>query len=232
MKKNLKLSLIITFVFTVLMVACQKDDYKNDGGPSDPHVNMTTYDYLKAKTGIFDSLVYLIDRAGLKDAVNADVTFFASTNYAVRYYLASKKIIRDIATGDENQPYTMDSIPLQVLKDSLLTYLFAGKINRDQMTLNGTLMDSKLGPIPNNKFIIRLSRRLDYSSYLKYVDYVQLGKIIGSRDDLEADPDNIPESDKDLIEDCQTSGIITTTGILHVMRGNHHLFFNTEPTTN
>ncbi|WP_295117885.1 hypothetical protein [uncultured Chitinophaga sp.] len=232
MKKKLTIATVLLIVFAATFQACKKDDYKNDGGLHNAKVDMTTYDYLKSKKGIFDSLVYLIDRAGLKEMVNSDITFFAATNYAVVDFMKAKKIIRDQIYNDENMPYSMDSIPLQVLKDSLLTYMFPGKINRDQMTVAGKVLDSKLGAIPNTKFIIRLSRREDYGAYLKYVDYVQLGKIIGTRDDEQADPDNVPPEEKDIIEDCQTSGIITNTGIIHVMFGNHHLFFNSERTSN
>lgn len=228
MKNRFPIVMVALLAFVVLAPACKKDDYKNDGGRHNPKVNMTTYEYLASKKGIFDSLVHLIDRAGLKEMVNSDITFFAANNYAVVDFIAAKKRIRDIALGNENLPYTTDSIPLQLLKDSLLTYMFSGKINREQMTLGGTLLDSKLGAIPNTKFIIRLDRRQDYANYLKYVDYVQMGKIIGSRDDEQPDPDAIPASEKDIIETCQTSGIITTTGILHVMSGTHRLFFNAE----
>ncbi len=67
---------------TALLFSCKKENYKNDGGVHDAHVNMTTYDYLRSQK-VFDSLVYLIDKAGLKDQVNSDITFFAVTNYGV-----------------------------------------------------------------------------------------------------------------------------------------------------
>ena len=207
--------------------ACKKENYKNDGGVHDPNVNMTTYDYLKSKH-VFDSLVYLIDKAGMKDAINGDVTFFATTNYGIESYLKTRtaRLVRQ--TGDENVKFTMDSFTVKELRDSIQLYMIKGKINRPQMTLDGQLYDCTLGPIPNVKFLIKLVRKYDYSAYLNYVDYVNYGKVIGSRDDLDPNPDQIPPAERDINYLCQTSGIVTTTGILHVMDGRARFMFNNE----
>jgi hypothetical protein len=211
-----------------ILPGCSKDEYKFDGGVSDPHVNMTTYDYLKSNPQ-FSSLVTLIDNAGLKDKINGNVTFFATTNYGVNDWVLAKKEERVLELNDENIKFTIDSIPVGDYKDSLLTYMFEGTINRDNMTSKGQLYNSLIGTIPNVQFLIRLRRSTtDYSDYLDRVDYVNFTKVIGSRDDLLDDPSAVPESEKDISEDCQTSGIITTTGIVHVLNGYHRLFFNTE----
>ncbi|MGK9118077.1 hypothetical protein [Olivibacter jilunii] len=215
----------------VVFFACEKDDYIRDGGPSDAFVNMTTYDYLKTNSK-FDSLVKMIDHAGLKDEINGNVTFFATTNYGVADYVAVKKQEKVIETGDENISFGITDIPAAELRDSLKIYLFDGKINREDMSTKGSLYDSKLGPINNIKFMIKLRRTRDYSAYLDYVDYVNFTKVIGSVDTDEQDPENIPEREKDISVDCQTSGIITTTGILHVLSGSHRLFFNAQSFSN
>src|SRR6218665_3132568 len=100
----MKNSLFILILLTGIgFMSYSKDKYKNDGGPSNPKVNMTTYDYLKSNR-LFDSLVKVIDRAGLKDIVNGDVTLFASTNYSVTDYVSYKRFRRDLAIGNENLP--------------------------------------------------------------------------------------------------------------------------------
>lgn len=228
MKNNI---LIYLSIALMALSACKKDDYKNDGGTSKANVGLSTYDYLKSNRS-FDSLVKVIDRAGLKDAVNAEVTFFATTNYSIAEYIAAKKNQKAILLGKENFNFGIKDIPAQELSDSLKTYLFAGKINRDQITLSGKLYNSVLGPIPNVQYLIKFRRAFDFNSYVNYVDYVTYTKVIGTRDDKEPNQDAIPEDQKDKAVDCQTSGIITTTGIVHVLNGYHRLFFNAQPLGN
>ncbi|AXY74414.1 hypothetical protein D3H65_10690 [Paraflavitalea soli] len=224
---------IIPGIFVLLiaasLVSCKKDGYKNDGGTHDPRVNMTTYDFLKSKPQ-FSSLIRLIDRAGLKDAINGNITFFASTNFSVdefvraRYYKKAKEL------NDENIIYTLDSLPLQEIKDSLKMYMYTGDLGRDKLTLEGKYIQNLLGTIPNTAFYIKLRRVKadDFNPYLNYVDYINFTKVIATRDETEPDPKKIPAKDKDMSVDCQTTGIITTTGIIHVLDDYHRLFFNTE----
>lgn len=228
MKKYLFWMFAGTCLIASLMTGCTKDDYKNDGGVSQAEVNMTTYDYLTSNPQ-FSQLVKLIDKAGLQDKFNGNVTLFAINNYGVNDWVSAKKQKKIIELNDENITFTIDSIPVSVYKDSLLMYLFDGKITRDSMTTTGKLYNSLMGPIQNIQFLIKLRRSYDYSSYLDYVDYVTFTKVVGQRDDLEADDVVIPEAQKDVAVDVQTSGIITTNGIVHVLGGSHRLFFNTEP---
>ena len=228
MKKIYSSPLILILLISLGFASCKKDNYKNDGGQSNPNVNMTTYDFLKSNP-LFDSLVRIIDHAGMKDAINGDITFFATTNYGAKDFVTARRIRNGVITGDENRPYTIDSLPVSEMKDSLKMYIYQGKINRAQMTVEGNLYNSALGPVPNIQFLIKLRRTQDYSAFLDHVDYVNFTKVVGTRDDKELDPTTIPQDQKDSGYDCQTSGIITTTGIVHVLSGDHRLFFNTEP---
>lgn len=222
MKKSF-LNYILFLVALYSFSSCKKD-YAVDGGKSDPNVHMTTYDYLKSKP-LFSSLVHLIDRAGLKDSINAEVTFFATTNYGVDEYLKVMKQIRSVELNDENITYTLDSIPLWRL-DSLKTYIFHGKINRDAMTVKGKYYVPEFGPTVNSQYRINLTRTYSYTAYVDYVDYVTYSQVIGTLDSDEPDPTQIPDDQVDNVVYCQTSGIVTTNGILHVLDGYHRLFFN------
>lgn len=216
----------ICIVFCVVILAsCKKDDYKNDGGVSNAYVDMTTYDYLKSNSK-FDSLVKIIDRAGLKDAVNGNVTMFVTTNYGIVDYVRAKKAEKAQQGGNENIDFGIKDIPVQELSDSLKTYLFEGKINRDQITVSGKVYNSLLGVTPNIQYMIRMRRSFDYSNYLNYVDYVNYVKVIGTLDADELDPNNIPDDQIDRVVEVQTSGIVTKTGLIHVLSGYHRLFFN------
>jgi hypothetical protein len=225
--KNIIVSLLI-LVMAGSLESCNKNSYKVDGGTHNPKVDMTTYDYLKSKPQ-FSSLVRLIDRAGLKETVNGDITFFACTNYSVDEFVRARYNRRAIELNDENIIYTLDSLPLQEVKDSLKMYMFNGDLGRDQLTVEGRFYQNLLGPIPNASFYINLRRTQDYGSYIDHVDYIRFTKVIGTRDETERDQTTIPAKDKDMGYDCQTTGIITNTGTIHVMSNYHRLFFNTEP---
>lgn len=224
-----KINLMIPFLALamVYLSSCESDAYINDGGTADPHVDMTTYDFL-ASHPKFDSLVAIIDRAGLKDLVNSDVTLFATTNYGVVGYVSAKKQKKIIELGDENIDFGIKDISIAEL-DSIKMYLFDGPINREQMNTEGTYHLSRLGQIDDVQFMIKLRRTTDYSAFLTYVDYVNFTWVAGTLDDDEPDPNDIPTDEQDLSYDCQTSGIITTTGIVHVLSDNHRLMFNREP---
>ncbi|MCW8313028.1 MULTISPECIES: hypothetical protein [Sphingobacterium] len=218
----------ITGLFALLLLlamACEKDNYKVDGGKSEAHVNKTTYDFLK-EHGSFDSLVKIIDHAGIKDIVNSNVTFFTTTDYGVREYVAAKKQEKIAEVGNENIEFGINNIPAKELRDSMMIYLFDGKINRDNLTPDDKYFVSKFGPIPNVRFDIKLRRTRDYNNYLDYVDYLNFTKVIGTLDSEEPDYNAIPKEEIDKSYDCQTSGIITTTGVVHVLNNSHRLFFN------
>lgn len=224
--KHITISLLI-LVIAGSLISCNKDSYKVDGGTHNAKVNMTTYDYLKSKPQ-FSSLVHLIDRAGLKETINGNITFFACTNYSVDEFVRARYNRRAIELNDENIIYTLDSLPLQEIKDSLKMYMFTGDLGRDKLTTTGKFYQNLLGTIPNVSFYIKLRRTQDYSAYLDHVDYINFTKVIGTRDETVPDPSTIPQQEKDMSYDCQTTGIITTTGIIHVLSDWHRLFFNTE----
>lgn len=210
----------------IYLTSCENDDYINDGGTASPYVEMTTYDFL-ASHPKFDSLVAIIDRAGLKDLVNSDITFFATTNYGVAPYVSAKKQKKVAELGDENIDFGIDDISTAEL-DSLKMYMFDGPINREQLNTEGTYYTNKFGNIDDVQFMIKLLRVT--STYSGHIDYLNFTWVSGTLDADEPDGTEIPSEEQDLSYSCQTSGIITMTGILHVMPDNHRLMFNREAT--
>jgi hypothetical protein len=86
MKKNiLFLSLPILVVLSMLYAGCVKNT--GDYSYSNPKIpfNGTTYDYLKSQPGVFDSLLLVIDRLGLTNALKTEkITLFAPTNQSFK----------------------------------------------------------------------------------------------------------------------------------------------------
>lgn len=215
--------LLYFIVFLFVLAACNNDDYLKDGGVASPYVNMTTYDYLKSNP-LFDTLVMAIDKAGLKDVVNGDITFYVPTNFSIKNYVAAVQAYRRNG-GDgytETAVYTFDSIPVQVLHDSLQMYMFDGKLTRDSLVKDGNIytsligVDMKLSKEPEKRF---------ESILVNEVDILYLIRRRGNRFDSFDEKDNVVTQEKDKRVRVQTSGLISTTGIIHVLSNSHTAFF-------
>ena len=145
MINSIKNAFRATAVFSlaaVLVISCKKNDYLSGGSLHNAKVNMTTYDYLTSNSaGLFDTLLLLVDKAGLKDKINQQgVTFFAPTDYSISRYL-------DVRAAEEQnidpfRKWTIDSLikyELSKFADSLNIYFVQGALSYDQLTENGAL---------------------------------------------------------------------------------------------
>lgn len=212
---------IILLLLTGMFISCTNDDYLTDGGTANPYVNMTTYDYLKSNP-LFDTLVMAIDIAGLKDQVNAAGTFYAPTNFSLNEYIRDELELRKKL--DAEAVYTFDSIPVTEF-DSIRMYLFAETITRDSLTKEGRVytsmagIDFKLSKEPQNAYQDDLVIKPEYLYFIKKV---------GSNFDSYEDTinDSVGTREKDERIRVQTSGIITTTGVIHVLQNNHKFIFH------
>lgn len=215
------ISIIIAAVFFTSVYSCKKS-YTIGGSLFVPTVNVTTYDYLKTNH-LFDTLVIMIDKMGLKDEVNQAGTFFAVTNYSIRNYVLAKEAYLQIVENNENLVYTFDSLDLPSLKDTLRTYMFHDRITRDNISQIGEWRPSDEG----DSRLIQLIPTTDYTNQNVFTTdpkYIYLTKIIP----LPGSP--VPTDSTGLVNVlpaqmlqtlCQTTGILTTTGVLHVLSNSH-----------
>jgi hypothetical protein len=207
-------------LITLLFAACKKDDHFLGGSPTNDHTDLTTYDYLKANSN-FDTLILLIDKAGLKETINSDVTFVAPTDYSIKQFLAIRTRLLQIAENDENIKYTIDSLKAPELRDSLLAYVFTGKIVRADLSLESQVYKNKV----NEDFAFKLTKNDGFDNIFSGgVRYMALTKIINGLDP-DPRPDDYPEEDRDMQYTLQTTGIITKTGVLHVLQNNHVFYW-------
>lgn len=217
---NQLLSLVcFILVFTIGFSACKKGDYFIDGGTHKAEVNMSTYDYLKTNK-LFDTLILAIDRAGLKEAINGNVTFFAPTNYSFRNYVNLR--LARLKKKDPYAVFTFNDISAKEFKDSLGMYIIDGKINRVDMNATGTVMEKN-----GENLVISLEEVNEYTEYGVKPKYVFFTRVVGKRRDLSTDT-NLAADEQDIKVKCQTSGIITTGGILHVLENSHYFSFKRE----
>ncbi|MES2426465.1 MAG: hypothetical protein V4560_05805 [Bacteroidota bacterium] len=76
--KYLVAILVIVLIF---QTGCKKESGYYQSAPVINTSNLTTYDYLKSKAGVYDSLLFLVDKFGIKKTLtDSAVTLFAPSN--------------------------------------------------------------------------------------------------------------------------------------------------------
>ena len=231
MKRD-SLVIIIGLIFLAVLLSCEENDYLIDGGVHSPYVNQTTFDFISSHPEL-DTFAYLLQRAGLQDVVNnPDVTLFACTDYSVRIYLRMINNYR--RSADPHAPeYTVDSIPQSSL-DSLRMYIIQQRVEREDLVKEGTIYRTYF----NDSVKVYLTPMDEVHYGYQYSDFMkELPKIIwysrkrgDSFDKWDFNPITIVDEDErerqtDEKVKTRTSGIITTTGVVHVLDGMHPMIF-------
>lgn len=213
---------IATAALLFTAISSCKKSYTIGGSTFVAKVNVSTYDYLKTNH-LFDTLVIMIDKMGLKDEVNKAGTFFAVTNYSIRNFVLARQADLRIVRNDENLNYTFDSLDLPSLRDTLRTYMFADRITRDNISQIGEWRPSAEG----DPRLIELLTSGDYTNQNVFTTnpkYMYLTKIVDQPGfPVPTDSTQLisvdPSQKKQTL--CQTTGILTTTGVLHVLSDLH-----------
>lgn len=214
--------LSITIAALLITTASCKKSYTIGGSTFVAQVNMTTYDYLKTNH-LFDTLVIMIDAMNLKDEVNKAGTFFAVTNYSIRNYVLAKQAWLQVIRNNENLVYTFDSLDLPSLRDTLRTYMFPDRLTRDNISQIGEWRASDEG----DPRLIQLLTTTDYTNQNVFTTdpkYIYLTKIIpqpGYPVPTDSTQLSSVQPSQLLQTLCQTTGILTTTGVLHVLANSH-----------
>lgn len=216
--KQLKLFLITALV-CIAAVSCKKQtEYFIDGGGThNPQVNMSTYDYLK-QNALFDTLILMIDRAGIKDAVNAsNSTLFACTDYAVVNWLtATRGRILNTYGQDSAMKFNLNSFSNTQLKDTLSQYIVSQRVERAGLKLTDTEYTTLLA---GDRKVVYLLESTEYTSDVSTRPrYIFFTKVIGTRDQPGV---TVPVAERDIAVRCQTTGILTTNGVVHVLENTH-----------
>lgn len=224
-----------TFFFWVVVVglmtggaSCKKDNYLSGGTINNPKVNMTTYDYLKNNSlNQFDSVLQIIDKAGIKDLINQQgVTFFAPTNAAVLAYLNARTAV--LQKVNPYAKYTLDTMytyDLPRMADSMRMYVINQQLTYDKLTSNGRKYATQLpGDTAVIAFIPTNNPLLGYfdqiSSVPQILTYIQLWYPLQDPFVVSDIPTSVAAA-----QICQTSGVQTSTGVLNVLSNNYPLFF-------
>ncbi len=115
----------------LLTGACKKQDEYRDAKPV-TQVSVSTYDFLKAQPGLYDTLLYLVDKAGLTDTLKKGrITFFAPQDYSIRTALYNLNFSRGKYAFPGN--WTLDSVPVAVWDTLLRRYMLPGRVLSDSL---------------------------------------------------------------------------------------------------
>ncbi len=226
MKKQIIFGAIL--VFTLFGIAsCNKDDYKVGGDLHNPNVNMTTYDYLKSnRFGLFDTLLLLVDRAGIKEKINQKGTFVAPTDFAINNYLMARTRIEQLKNPFST--WTVDSIikyELARFADSLDIYFIKDELLPNSvLTSNGTLFRNAKDAVVVLSYEETDDPNLGYNTNSsvkpKIVYFSYINQTLPPNFNVSDIVWPIGERTR-----VQTSNIQTTTGSLHVLTNSHTLFY-------
>lgn len=215
-------------VSSILLAACKKDNYFIGGKLESTTTTLTTYDYLKNnRFKMFDTLLLLVDKAGVKDVINHNgITFYAPTDFAINNYLQKKSL--EAQRVNPFARYTIDTLikyDLDKFRDSLNTYIVPQKVTYSSLTQNGVVFNtSKSGSQAVISYEPTYDSNLGYTSAVSTAPKIEYYTFIKGHLPSVVVASSIPDTVGVRVF-CQTSGLTTATGQLNVLSNTHVLFF-------
>ena len=232
MKNKGMLSLLL-FCSMLLLNSCKKD-YITGGTVEDSNMykNVTTYNFL-ASNALYDTLVQVIDAAGLQDKINQqDVTFFAPSDYSIYTYLSLRTLYVQNNINIESK-FGLDSLLYYVsnningTRDSLLMYLILKPLPYSVLTDAGSYYATELtGDSAIVSYEYTKEEHLGYNSNVSGVPQLVYYTHVWYPYELNSEnkAGDIPE-DIGVHTLVKVSGIQTQTGLVNELENAHTLFF-------
>jgi hypothetical protein len=233
MKKIILARCLAIAAVIVIFTACKKD-HITGGSLEDvnKYSNTLTYDALKTNS-LYDTLVRLIDTAGLKDKINGQgITMFVPSDYAVFSYL-NLRTQKVQATINANAKFGLDSLfyylrnNINGTKDSLLMYLINKPLLYNNLTDMGTLYPTELaGDTAIVSYEYTRNTTLGYNTIVSGVPQVVYFTQLWKHYDLNAtNPAGQVPNTIGVHTLVKTSCIITKNGVMNALDNSHTLFF-------
>jgi len=230
--KNKLLGVFVLVCIGTSWTACKKD-YIVGGAAENTgaYSRTTTYDVLKSLP-LYDTLVQLIDTAGIMDKVNEQgVTFFAPSDYSIYNYLNQRTI--QVQNADPTARFALDSLfyylrnNINGTRDSLLMYLVHQPLTYSVLTNTGAFYPTELtGDTVIVSYEYTKDGNLGYNPLVsgvpQLVYFTQLWQPYALSD---ANPAGDITPDIGVHTLCTTSGVVTKTGMINALSNSHTLFF-------
>lgn len=202
-----KILLGISIVLTI--VSCTTDYNMNNTGLANGKFDGTMYDYFHSDSYNWDSLIIMIDRAGLQDLFNGEVegyeeiTFWGPTNNSIRRWMLEggtgvPKRLKDLSP-EECRKYVMAHV---VKGKTMLNDIPRGTINMGSVSGGMTMY----GEDNKNEMWV-------YTEQLPYNGVIDVGAVIIKI-----------RSMRTLVDiDIASCNIEPTTGVVHSLHPNYTL---------
>ena len=202
-----KILLAISIVLTI--VSCTTDYNMNNTGLANGKFDGTMYDYFHSDSYNWDSLIIMIDRAGLQDLFNGEVegyeeiTFWGPTNNSIRRWMLEggtgvPKRLKDLSP-EECRKYVMAHV---VKGKTMLNDIPRGTINMGSVSGGMTMY----GEDNKNELWV-------YTEQLPYNGVIDVGAVIIKI-----------RSMRTLVDiDIASCNIEPTTGVVHSLHPNYTL---------
>lgn len=219
-------NILYTIIVLIAFCACDQGGVI-DGGIHSPNVNKTTLAYLQDNAK-FDTVLILFEKANLlPELEKKGTTICIPTDYSVNYYIKQIQQQKRIEQGDENLKYAYADFinEFDLYKDSLKMYIMNQPIGRLELEQKSYLMKNLLG----EDVELSLKKSPLYNEWLPNIN-VKLVHYKWVKNGLDIGDEEVAVADKDIENICQTSGILTTNGVLHVLEDTHQFFFNSRQT--
>lgn len=130
-------TLMLLVALALVQSACVKDKGFHDNANNNTKFAGNTYEYLKSKPGVYDSLLAVIDRTGLKQTlIDSNVTLFAVTNPSFQLALTNLNTLRRQSDKDPLFLSNIDGVQLDTMA---CYYIIRGKLPSDSLKLQDGL---------------------------------------------------------------------------------------------
>lgn len=202
-----KILLAVGIVWAV--ISCTTDYNMNNTGLADGKFDGTMYEYFHSDSYNWDSLLIMIDRAGLQDLFNGrvegyeQITFWGPTNHSIRRWMLE---------GGEGVPDRLEDLTPEECRKYVMAHVVKGKYMLDDIPRGTISMGSISGGMTmyggdnDNEMWV-------YTEQMPYNGVINVGAVVI----------NIRSKRTTTDIDIASSNIEPTTGVVHSLHPNYTL---------
>ena len=219
--KKLLMNLVAMLLIVFAICSCNKKDYYRDTGLQSGILKENVYEFLQQRSLLFDSLVQVIDMAGMKEVLQGEeVTFFAPPDRSL-LLLMNKVNGNRYAQGKDS--LHIEDIPGDIWRKYLSRYIFKGKYMLNDIS---RIDFARIGLYPGQNiesydgYIMNMG--VVYDAYSGTQDVGPRSIYLTSVGD---DLTNFSNINSEVVS---TSNLQPKNGVMHALRGIAQFSFNTD----